>query len=149
MLMALGRCYGLFSESVTSWNDTGQCCHRRMILFRIFIFLVSLCIFYFFVFCLKAKSYVFNFHDREISSSACVSEMTFWPLTPQRSVSNSTFSRFVYYTVSRKKKKMFPTRNLLLACEWVSRRVLKLSNITDPRLLYNCDAACMRRDHRV
>jgi hypothetical protein len=31
MLMALGRCSGQFSEGVTSWDETGQCCHWRII----------------------------------------------------------------------------------------------------------------------
>jgi hypothetical protein len=31
MLMALGQCSGLFSEGVTSWDETGQCCHWRII----------------------------------------------------------------------------------------------------------------------
>jgi hypothetical protein len=29
--MAIGRCSGLFSEGVTSWDETGQCCHWRII----------------------------------------------------------------------------------------------------------------------
>jgi hypothetical protein len=35
MLMALGRCSGLFSEGVTSWDETGQCCHWRIIPFSL------------------------------------------------------------------------------------------------------------------
>jgi hypothetical protein len=31
MLMALGRCSGLFSEGVTSWDETGQWCYWRII----------------------------------------------------------------------------------------------------------------------
>jgi hypothetical protein len=31
MLMALGRCSGLFSEGVAYWDETGQCCHWRII----------------------------------------------------------------------------------------------------------------------
>ena len=36
MLLALGRCPGLFSEGVTSWDETGQCCHWRIIPFFLF-----------------------------------------------------------------------------------------------------------------
>jgi hypothetical protein len=39
MLMALGRCFGLFSEGVISWDETGQCCHWRII--PIIIYLVK------------------------------------------------------------------------------------------------------------
>jgi hypothetical protein len=31
MIMALGRCSGLFSEGVSSWDETGQCCHWHII----------------------------------------------------------------------------------------------------------------------
>jgi hypothetical protein len=39
--MALGRCSGLFSEGVTSWDETGQCCHWRIIPFSLLRTLVQ------------------------------------------------------------------------------------------------------------